>query len=145
MYGPKKKQKDSSFPSSSFLTHKVPKCGLKLTTILVLPHDLRPDALYRFLYTILFLALGSECYIFCLLGVGESVQDHYTPYTVYAFALVWHILSKGKFNRGKDNNKLLIGTLKTGDHGYLIEVTAKYRPVCTIIKGSYFQDFGDHL
>ena len=27
-YGPKKKQKDLSFPSSSFLTHKVPKCGL---------------------------------------------------------------------------------------------------------------------
>ena len=44
---------------------------------------------------------------------------------MYAFALVWHILSKGQFNRGKDNNKLLIGTSKTGDHGCLIEVAAK--------------------
>ena len=139
MYGPKKNQKDSSFPSSSFLTHKVPKCGLKLTTILVLPHTLLPTTLYLFLYTILFLALGSECHIFCLLGVGKSVQDHHTPYTVYAFALVWHILSKGKFNRGKDSNKLLIGTSKTGENGYLIEVTAKYRSVFTIIKGSYFR------
>ena len=38
-------------------------------------------------------------------------------------------------------NLILIGTLKTGDHGCLIEVTAKYRSVFTIIKGSYFQDF----
>ena len=38
--------------------------------------------------------------------------------------VVWHILSKGQFNRGKDNNKLLTGTSKTGDHGCLIEVTA---------------------
>ena len=63
---------------------------------------------------------------------------------MYAFALVWRILSKGQLNRGKDHNKLLIGTSKTGDHGCLIEVTAKYRSVFTIIKGSYLQDFCDH-
>ena len=60
---------------------------------------------------------------------------------MYAFELVWHILSKGQFNSGKDNDKLLIGTSKTSDHGCVIEVTAKYRSVFTIIKGSYFQDF----
>ena len=60
---------------------------------------------------------------------------------MYPFALVWHILSKGQFNRGRDHNKLLIGTSKTSDHGCLIEVTAKYRSVFTTIKGSYFQDF----
>ena len=46
---------------------------------------------------------------------------------------------------GKDNNKLLIGTSKTGDHVCSIEVAAKYRSVFTIIKRSYFQDFGDRL
>ena len=46
---------------------------------------------------------------------------------MHPFALIWRILSKGQFNRGKDNNKLLIGTSKTGDHGCLTEVTAKYR------------------
>ena len=60
---------------------------------------------------------------------------------MYPFALVWHILSKGQFNRGKDNNKLLIGTSKTGDHGCLIEVTAKKRSVFTIIRGSYLKNF----
>ena len=60
---------------------------------------------------------------------------------MYAFELVWHILSKGQFNRGKDNNKLLIGTSKTGDHGCLIEVTAKKRSVFTIIRGSYLKNF----
>ena len=60
---------------------------------------------------------------------------------MYHFALVWHILSKGQFNRRKDTNKLLTATSKKGDHGYLIEVTAKYRSVFAIIKGSYFQDF----
>ena len=83
--------------------------------------------LYTHFSALLFLAQGSESHIFCLLGVRKSVQDHQTPYTVHAFALVWHILSKGQFNRGKSNNKLLIGTLKTGDHGCLIEVTAKYK------------------
>ena len=118
---------------------------LKLTTIFVLPLIYGPP-LYTHFSAPLFPALGSESNIFCFLGVGKSVQDYYTPYTVYAFALVWHILSKGQFNGGKDNNKLLIGTSKTGDHGCLIEVTAKYRLVFTItIKGSYFQDFGDHL
>ena len=58
---------------------------------------------------------------------------------MYPFALVLHILSKGQFNGGKDNNKLLIGTSKTGDHVCSIEVTAKYRSVFTIIKGSYFR------
>ena len=43
-------------------------------------------------------------------------------------------MSKGQFHRGKDNNKLLIRTLKTGDHGYLIEVAAKYGSVFTITK-----------
>ena len=42
-------------------------------------------------------------------------------------------------------NLILIGTLKTGDHGCLIEVTAKYRSIFTIIKESYFQDFGDRI
>ena len=65
---------------------------------------------------------------------------------MYPFALVLHILSKGQFNGGKDNNKLLIGTSKTGDHVCSIEVTAKYRSVFTIItERSYFQDFGDRL
>ena len=52
---------------------------------------------------------------------------------MYPFALVWHILSKGQFNRGEDNNKLLIGTSK--------EVTAKKRSVLTIIRGSYLKNF----
>ena len=52
-----------------------------------------------------------------LLGLASlyKTTKHLT-YTVYAFARVWHILSKGQFDRGKDNNKLLIGTSKTGDH-----------------------------
>ena len=64
---------------------------------------------------------------------------------MYPYALVLHILSKGQFNEGKDNNKLLIGTSKTGDHVCSMEVTAKYRSVFTIIKGSYFEDFVDRL
>ena len=44
--------------------------------------------------------------------VGKSVKDHYTLYTVYPFALVWHILSKGQLITGEDNHKLLIGTSK---------------------------------
>ena len=55
------------------------------------------------------------------------------------------LLGRVPLNRGKDNNKLLIETSKTGDHGCLIEITAKYRSVFTIIRGSYFQDFGDRL
>ena len=54
-------------------------------------------------------------------------------------------LVKGTVNRGEDNNKLLIKTSQKGDHRCLIEVTAKYRSVFTIIKGSYLQDFCDHL
>ena len=59
---------------------------------------------------------------------------------MYPFALVWYIL-----NKGEENNKLLIKTSQKGDHRCLIEVTAKYRSVFTIIKGSYLQDFCDHL
>ena len=64
---------------------------------------------------------------------------------MYAFALVWHMLSKGQFNRGKDNNKLLINISKKGDHRCLVEVTAKYRSVFTTIERSQLQDFCDHL
>ena len=64
---------------------------------------------------------------------------------MYPFALVWHILSKGQLNRGEENNKLLIKTSQKGDHRCVIVVTAKYRSVFTIIKGSYLQDFCDHL
>ena len=64
---------------------------------------------------------------------------------MYAFALVWHMLPKGQFNRGKDNNKLLIKISKKGDHRCLVEVTAKYRSVFTTIEGSQLQDFCDHL
>ena len=42
-------------------------------------------------------------------------------------------------------NLILIGTLKTGDHGCLIEVTATIITIITIIKESYFQDFGDRI
>ena len=80
-------------------------------------------------FSLLFPALGSESHNFCPLRVGKFVKDKLTPYTVYPFALVWHILSKGQFNEGKDNNKLLIGTSKTGGHGCLIEVTARYRSI----------------
>ena len=138
MYGPKKKQKYLSFPSSSFLTHKVSKCGLKLTTILVLQLNLWPAALYPFLCTTF---PGSRFRISHFLPFGGWQVRTRPLNALSAFALVWHILSKGQFNRGKDNNKLLIGTLKTGDHDCLIEVAAKYRSVFTLIKESYFQDF----
>ena len=39
MYGPKKKKKDLSFPSSSFWTYKVPKCGLVVTFSIKINHD----------------------------------------------------------------------------------------------------------
>ena len=144
MYRPKKKQKDRSFPSSPFLTHKVRKCGLKLTTILVLPLNLCPAALYPFLCTTF---PGSRFRISHFLPSGGWQVRTRPLNTLHSvcFALVWHILSKGQFNRGKDNNKLLIGTLKTGDHDCLTEVTAKYRSAFTLIKGSYFQGFGDRL
>ena len=70
--------------------------------------------------------------LFCPIIYGPPLYTHF-------FALLF--LALGQFNRGKDNTKLLIGTSKTGDHGCLIEVTAKYRSFLTIIKGSYFQDF----
>ena len=115
---------------------------LKLTTVLALPHNLWPAALYSFLCTTFPSSRFRISHFFAFWGLASlyKTTKHLT-YTVYDFVLVWHILSKGQFNRGKDNNKLLIGTSKTGDHGCLIEVTAKHRSVFTIIKGSYFQDF----
>ena len=44
---------------------------------------------------------------------------------------------------GKTITNYSLGPRKLGDHVCSIEVTAKYRSVFTIIKGSYFQDFGD--
>ena len=58
IHGTKKKQTDLSFPSSSFFDPYGAKMwciwnvsALKLTTILVLPHNLWPTALYPFLCT----------------------------------------------------------------------------------------------
>ena len=113
---------------------------LKLTTILVLPHTLWPAALYSFICTT-FPSSRFRISHFLPFGGSQVCKRPLNTLHSVCLELVWHILSKGQFNRGKDNNRLLIGISKTGDHGCLIEVAAKYRSVFTIIKGSYFQDF----